>query len=165
MRKTLLLNNNYEIISFIDERKAIKLLLKNKVEILSTWHNRKIYYSQGSIDHPATLKMRYLVKLNATKLIYSKKLVLRRDQYRCTYCGHRYQPNKLTVDHIIPKSLGGKNSFLNCTTACLECNAKKSNKKLDEANMVLLKKPFVPFKYLCYYPSDIEWHSDWSFFV
>jgi len=165
MIKTLLLNDNFQIIAFITEKKAIKLLLKGKAEMLSGWIGRKIYSSNGFIEHPATLKMKYHVALRPTKLIFSRKLVLRRDEYTCCYCYKKYKHTNLTIDHVIPKSVGGINSFTNCVTACLSCNRKKRNRTPEQAGMVLKIQPSAPNKYLCYFPSEIEWHDDWLFFT
>jgi hypothetical protein len=165
MIKTLLLNDNFQIIAFITEKKAIKLLLKGKAEMLSGWIGRKIYSSNGFIEHPATLKMKYHVALRPTKLIFSRKLVLRRDEYTCCYCYKKYKHTNLTIDHVIPKSVGGINSFTNCVTACISCNRKKRNRTPEQAGMVLKIQPSAPNKYLCYFPSEIEWHDDWLFFT
>ncbi len=163
MIKTLLLNDNWQVIAFISERKAIKLLLKGKADVLSSWNGRKIHYGYGYITLPATLKMRYNVVLRPTKLVFSRKLVLRRDQYICCYCNKKSK--NLTIDHIIPKSAGGENSFTNCVTACLTCNRKKRNRTPEQAGMILKELPIAPNKYLCYFPSEIEWHDDWLFFI
>lgn len=165
MIRTLLLNNDFQIIAFIAYKKAIKLLLKGKAELISVWFGKKIYYSSGLIDHPATIKMKYCVSLQATKLVFSRKLVLRRDNYRCAYCLNKYYTNNLTIDHIIPKSVGGTSSFSNCITACLPCNRKKANKTPEQAGMTLKFQPIIPNEYLCYLPGKIEWHDDWFFFV
>jgi 5-methylcytosine-specific restriction endonuclease McrA len=161
--KTLLLNSNYQILAFISERKAIKLLLKEKAEVLSTWKGRKIRSASGCIEYPATLKMKYHIALNPTKLSFSKKLVLRRDNYTCSYCLEKYR--NLTIDHIIPKSLGGENSFTNCVAACTACNRKKGNRTPEQAGMTLKIVPMPPSQYLCYFPGEVDWHDDWLFFV
>ncbi len=163
--KTLLLNDNFQIIAFISERKAIKLLFKGKAQVLSTWSGRKICSSNGYMEHPATIRMCYHISLQPTKLVFSRKLVLRRDNYTCSYCNIGYGYNNLTIDHIVPKSLGGKNSFLNCVTACVQCNSKKSNRTPEQANMSLKIIPTIPSQYFCYFPETGEWHDDWFFFM
>ncbi len=165
MKNILLLNDNCQVIAFVSEKKAIKLLFNNKVDVISIWRDNKIYYSRGCIDLPSVIKMKYHIQLNATKLRFSRKLVLRRDNYYCSYCGEHKKPNQLTIDHIIPRCLGGENSFTNCVAACLSCNLKKANKSLDQAGFVLNFKPQAPQKYLCGFPSNTEWHPDWLFFV
>lgn len=165
MNKVLLLNNNFEVLAFISERRAIRLLFKNKVEIISIWQGKKIYFGRGFIECPATLKMKYFVSVKPSKLVFSRKLILRRDNYKCSYCLNKFTPKELTIDHVLPKSLGGGNSFTNCVTACFPCNFKKRNRTPEEANMQLKINPHMPTKYLCYLPSEIEWHNDWLFFI
>jgi 5-methylcytosine-specific restriction endonuclease McrA len=163
--KTLLLNSDFQILAFISERKAIKLLLKEKAEVVSVWNGRKINSSNGYIHHPATLRMRYHISLAPTKLNFSKNLVLRRDNYTCSYCQKKYKNGNLTIDHVLPKSLGGQNSFTNCVAACLSCNSKKANRTPEQAGMTLKIVPLPPKKYLCYFPGEMEWHDDWLFFI
>ncbi|NIR52078.1 HNH endonuclease, partial [candidate division KSB1 bacterium] len=73
---------------------------------------------------------------------FSKKNILRRDDFTCQYCGN--QENPLTVDHIIPKSRGGKTTWTNVVVACKPCNMKKGSRTASEANMLLKKKPVQP---------------------
>ncbi len=51
---------------------------------------------------------------------------------------------KATVDHVIPCCEGGKTEFTNCVTACRECNIKKGANSAEEAEMKLLREPFIP---------------------
>ena len=78
----------------------------------------------------------------------TNKTLFGRDRYVCAYCGGHF-PNyhNLSRDHIMPKSKGGENSWMNCVTACKECNSKKSDKTLKEARMELLYAPYVPNHY------------------
>lgn len=78
------------------------------------------------------------------KLSYRKSSVLKRDDHQCQYCGCRPPKNSLTIDHILPKSRGGKNSWLNTVAACKSCNTQKGNKTPSEANMKLKRPPFKP---------------------
>ena len=68
-----------------------------------------------------------------------------RDRYICAYCGeHLPNYHHLSRDHIVPKFLGGENTWMNCVTACKECNSKKGHKILKEAHMALLYVPYAP---------------------
>ena len=67
---------------------------------------------------------------------------MRRDNFRCQYCGTK--AHNLTLDHVIPKSRGGSDSWENLVAACVKCNNKKSNRTPDEANLKLLNKPRRP---------------------
>jgi 5-methylcytosine-specific restriction endonuclease McrA len=78
----------------------------------------------------------------------SNKTLFGRDRYVCAYCGGHF-PNyhNLSRDHIVPKSRGGENTWMNVVTACKECNSKKSDRTLKEARMELLYVPYVPNHY------------------
>jgi 5-methylcytosine-specific restriction endonuclease McrA len=76
------------------------------------------------------------------KVVLTRKNILRRDAYRCGYCGRG--DLRLTIDHIIPKARGGTDSWDNLISACTICNNKKSDRTPEEANMSLLTKPFKP---------------------
>ena|SRR6478736_4480413 len=73
-----------------------------------------------------------------------RKVLYGRDRYMCCYCGQGFAPHQLTIEHIVPKSRGGKNTYMNTITACRRCNHRKADRSLEEANMVLLYKPYVP---------------------
>ncbi len=67
-----------------------------------------------------------------------------RDEHLCLYCGKEFPRHKLTRDHVIPVSRGGKNVWTNVVTACVECNSKKDCRTPEEAKMPLLAVPFAP---------------------
>jgi 5-methylcytosine-specific restriction endonuclease McrA len=75
------------------------------------------------------------------RIMLSRKNVLRRDRMRCQYCNGR---DRLTIDHVMPKSRGGKDTWENLVAACTRCNNRKGNRTPEEANMRLLRKPFRP---------------------
>lgn len=72
--------------------------------------------------------------------VFSKKGVLRRDNWLCAYCSSK----ATTIDHIVPRAAGGLSTWLNCVAACQPCNSRKSHKTLEEAGMKLLSPPFEP---------------------
>ncbi len=167
MKRTLLLNSTYEVLQFVTERRAIKLLLKDKVEVISEWMdiNHNIYGK--IINHPAVLRLKNQVKKKYKPLAFSKKALFRRDQYQCQYCFKPLSPNNITIDHVIPRALGGPTNFLNCVSACYMCNGKKGHKTLTQANMKLIQEPKIPTEYYFYYSesSDQFWHHDWHLFL
>lgn len=75
----------------------------------------------------------------------SNRTLFGRDRNICAYCGNHF-PNYHTLsrDHIMPKSRGGLNTWMNVVTACRDCNSKKGNKTLKEAKMELIYTPYVP---------------------
>ena len=67
-----------------------------------------------------------------------------RDRYLCAYCGHLLPGAKLTRDHVVPFSRGGRDTWMNVVTACRSCNERKSDRTPEKANMELLYLPYVP---------------------
>jgi len=70
--------------------------------------------------------------------------LFRRDRHLCGYCGNTFGDSKLTRDHIVPRSKGGTDTWMNVITCCAKCNQKKDDKTLEQAGMTLLYAPYVP---------------------
>lgn len=84
-------------------------------------------------------------KFYTRETVFSDRQVLyARDRQICAYCGDHFEPRSLTIDHVLPKSRGGKNTWMNCVSACKKCNGKKSDRTPEEANMPLLYVPYAP---------------------
>lgn len=75
---------------------------------------------------------------------FSRTNIYRRDRNQCGFCGKKFHTEDLTIDHIIPKSKGGKMVWENVILACVPCNSKKGNKTVEEAGMRLVRKPYKP---------------------
>jgi len=165
-KKTLLLNSSYESLSFIDERRAIKLLVKDKVEVVSSWED-EIHWTSGKIQLPSILRLKIHVKRNYTNTNFSRKTLVKRDESTCQYCKKLLSGSQLTIDHVYPRSLGGDSSFLNCVVCCKSCNSKKSNKTLEQSGMTLIKKPRNPsFSTNYYIVEPIEfWNDEWNIYL
>ena len=131
MKRVLLLNQTYEALGLISEKKACKLLYKDKVDVLNFWEDDvHIKINNKKINIPATIILKYLVKKNTTRFTinFSRRAVFERDNYDCCYCGKKLNKNQATIDHVIPKSKNGPTTFTNCVTSCKVCNLFKSNK-------------------------------------
>ena len=75
---------------------------------------------------------------------FTRRNLFLRDDYTCQYCGHRAAPDRLSVDHVVPRSRGGRTSWDNCVLACMGCNARKADRTIKEAGLKLLKPPSRP---------------------
>ena len=75
---------------------------------------------------------------------FSRRNLYRRDHFTCQYCGDRPGSEELTIDHIQPRSQGGRSTWQNCVLACVECNKRKANRSLRDSGMRLKKAPKVP---------------------
>lgn len=141
---TLLLDSSHQCLGFITEKKAIKLLIKDKAEVLEEWTN-KISYISGNFKHPATLRLKsHRANWLHKSTRFSKMLIFRRDQYLCQYCAAPLTSTNITIDHIVPRSRGGINSYTNCVSSCYPCNRAKGNRTPEEAKMRLINKPSAP---------------------
>src|SRR5690606_10518842 len=117
--KVLLLNFTYEPINFIPINRAFKLYFKNKVDIIADW-DKEISWAAGKMKIPAILRLKYYIRWIPKKVRFNRQGIFRRDKFTCLYCGSKKGP--LTIDHIIPRSQGGKSNYFNCATACYSCN-------------------------------------------
>lgn len=124
----LVLNSSYEPINLTNWRRAIVLLIKNKAQVLSSRVIRLFNYVKLPM---CTMR----VNLPTRTLIY------KRDDNICQYCG---ATSHLTIDHIIPRSKGGLDTWENLVTACYPCNTKKGDRFLIETNLKLSKQPKAP---------------------
>lgn len=76
------------------------------------------------------------------KIELTRRNILRRDANKCQYCGKK--ATDMTIDHVVPRSRGGRDSWENLVTACVNCNNHKGNKTPEEANMPLMVQPKKP---------------------
>jgi len=142
MDQCILLNGDYTYLNTISWKKALKLVVKHKAEVLK--YGSKIVRSAEKVvmKIPEVLKLTKIIRIiYKSRVPFSKKNVMIRDGYTCQYCGSK---KDLTIDHIIPISRGGKSNFENCVAACRTCNIKKGGRLPSEINMYLKKKPVTP---------------------
>lgn len=137
----LVLNQDYQPLSICSLQRSIKLVFLEKAELLHDHPTKKLHSAKSEFDFPSVIRLRRYIRLPYTKVVLTRRNVMRRDGFKCQYCG---QKSRLTIDHVIPKSRGGKDTWLNLTTACDKCNVKKGNRTPKEANMELMNEPYRP---------------------
>lgn len=137
----LVLNANYEPLNVCTTRRALGLIFTDKAILVS---NGRGYIKTVSslFQAPSVIRLSNMIKRPRPTVKLTKAEVFRRDNYTCQYCGKHTA--KLTVDHVIPRSLGGNHTWNNLVAACPQCNHKKGGKTSIQANMPLLSKPFTP---------------------
>ena len=165
-KKTLLLNASYEVLAFIPERKAFKLLCKEKVEVISNWEDL-VKWGTDRIQHPSILRLKNHVRRNFFNSNFSRKALVKRDKSRCQYCNEKLTASQITIDHVLPKAQGGVTSFTNCVVCCHYCNNKKADRTPEQSGMILAKKPTHPSFSAHYNIADSQefWHNDWDDFL
>jgi 5-methylcytosine-specific restriction endonuclease McrA len=143
MSKVLVLNATYEPISFVTLKRAVVLLLKEKAEVIEELVERRLRAERSSFPYPLVIRLvTYVPVPRFFNLPLSRRSLLSRDNYTCQYCGSTEHP--LTIDHVIPRSRGGKTEWTNVVAACVSCNRRKGNKMPAEARMIPRTKPVKP---------------------
>jgi len=147
MERVIVLNADYTFLNFCDWKRALALIKKGKAEpVKDTDKIVQNYDKTFSFAIPFAIKLlKFVRQIFKRKVPWSKKNVFIRDNYTCQYCGEFLKDKSIMeLEHVIPRSHGGKSSFENCVTACQPCNRKKGDKTLREVKMYLKKRPVEP---------------------
>lgn len=137
----LVLNRDYSALSICSVQRAIVLVHLQKAELVEAHPGRFVRSTSVRHPWPSIVRLNLFVRVPYRQILLSRKNVLRRDQNRCQYCGSR---DRLTIDHVLPKSRGGRDAWENLVAACVPCNNRKGNRTPDESRMELLREPFRP---------------------
>jgi 5-methylcytosine-specific restriction endonuclease McrA len=138
MTTVIVLNASYERLHQVSFKHAVRMLFREVAVVEEAVEDRMI----GPHPWPKVVRLvRYVVTSWMHRpAVYGRTSVLRRDRYRCGYCGRAGH----TIDHVLPLSRGGTSTWLNTVTACGKCNGRKANRTPEEAGMALLFEPWVP---------------------
>jgi 5-methylcytosine-specific restriction endonuclease McrA len=128
--------------SVINAKKAIVLLYLGKAELIEAHTGRQIRSVSMSMPFPSIVRLSMYVRIPFKNIILSRKNILRRDGHRCQFCGRA--DIALTLDHVVPGSRGGDDSWENLVCACVKCNNRKGDQTPEEACMPLRRKPMRP---------------------
>lgn len=137
-----MLNQSYEPLTICNLRKAVVLIYLGKAETVINDERKSLHSINKTYPWPSIIRISKFVKVPYKKVVLTRKNILRRDGFKCAYCGRSDLP--LTIDHIIPKARGGDDSWENLVSACTICNNKKGDRTPDEAKMKMLFQPFKP---------------------
>jgi 5-methylcytosine-specific restriction endonuclease McrA len=143
MEQVLLLNATFEPLKVIDWKRAVRLLTLGKVEVLEEY-DREIRSVTFALKLPSVLRLLRFVRYRKKEIKFSRLNIYARDEFRCQYCGKKFEPRNLSFDHVVPKRFGGKTEWTNIVTACCRCNRRKGGRVLKDAGLRLLKKPTKP---------------------
>ncbi|HEX9013193.1 MAG TPA: HNH endonuclease, partial [Anaerolineaceae bacterium] len=115
----LVLNANFEPIHVCDVRRAIGLMITDKASLVLNGRG-EIKTVSRSYPLPSVIRLEKMVIRPRVRIKLTRREVFRRDNFTCQYCGRRV--NDLTIDHVIPRHMGGKHTWTNVVTACAQCN-------------------------------------------
>ena len=142
-KQVLVLNAGYEPLSLVSIRRAVVLLLREKAELIEA--TQQMFISANyAIPVPLVIRLVHYVRLPHRRVPATRTAVMLRDAYTCQYCGAVPGRPELTVDHIIPRSRGGRHEWTNLVTACKRCNQVKGAATPDELQMNVIRRPFEP---------------------
>jgi 5-methylcytosine-specific restriction endonuclease McrA len=143
MGRVLLLNATYEPLQLVSERRAVVLVLGGRAEIVASDDEPEYFHSATTtVEIPSIVRLHHVVKLPSSRRTppLTRKSLMLRDGYRCAYClGHAD-----TIDHVIPRSRGGKNEWTNVVAACRRHNMQKGDRLLEELGWRLHFQPHAP---------------------
>lgn len=135
-RPVLLLNSCFEPIRILSVRQALKMLTKGKVTVVLS--SRRMVYP--GIYQPSVIRLVEYKYIPVRMQVVTKKNIYLRDNHTCQYCSRKLHSSELTLDHVLPRSRGGRNSWENLVTACRKCNQAKGDMTPEEAGMKLLHR-------------------------
>lgn len=160
-RPTLVLNRNWQPFRVTTVARALILVVNGAARVVDPEDYQAYDWSDWSrvrptAADPVVRTIRYAIRvpevisltryggLPARAITFSRRNVFRRDRNTCQYCGERFKPEELTIDHVIPRSRGGQSNWTNCVLACVPCNKRKSNRTPEQSGMALLSIPDRP---------------------
>ena len=145
----LALNASYEPLTMVPMRRALRLLIDGKAEIVEADSDRVVRSERLTLPRPAVIRLTKFIHVpRRFRRQVTNTFLFARDHYRCQYCGRHVLELKpreaLTRDHLLPLSRGGTNEWSNVVTACSPCNTRKGNHLPSEIGMHPLTHPVEP---------------------
>jgi 5-methylcytosine-specific restriction endonuclease McrA len=158
---TLVLNRSWVAISTTSVKTALSLVYRDvarviqpdtyQVHDLQSWADLAVRPGEPcirtvrlQIPVPEVILLTRHNHMPRRTVPFSRRNLYRRDGSRCQYCGSKLPTSELSIDHVVPKSRGGKTTWENCVLACIPCNVRKGNRSLENANMRLLRPATRP---------------------
>lgn len=165
----LVLNKHYMAIRIVGAKRAFSLLFRELAEVVSVEQGRYSNYDFQSwcevselkrsfepdgqdwvstvnfhIAVPRIIRLLFYDRLPRSEVKLNRRNIFARDRNRCQYCGHKYPTSELSLDHVIPRSMGGKSVWTNMVCACTDCNVRKGGRTPKQAQLTLIQKPTRP---------------------
>lgn len=160
--ETLVLNKGWVPITTVSVKEALLLLFKNVAKAVNvddystydfeSWADLGKVFKNGEfiltprlkIPVPDVIVLETYCKIPSQSITFSRANLLQRDMYMCQYCSKQLTTKNFTIDHVIPRSKGGKSTWQNTAVCCGKCNYNKRDRTPEEAGMTLIKKPIEP---------------------
>jgi 5-methylcytosine-specific restriction endonuclease McrA len=157
----LVLNRSWIAIQIADARRAISLLYRGYAKVVSpedfstydfddwkelskTADDYCIHTVNFKLRVPEVIVLTFFNGAHRREIKFSRRNIFERDKNSCQYCGKQFKKIELTLDHVVPRSSGGRSTWENLVLACMPCNVRKGNRLPEDAGMPLIRKPRKP---------------------
>ena len=160
--RVLVLNSSWMAVHVATVRRAIGLVYQGMAEVVNPddhstydfddWRDLSEAYTSGDVIQtvsfririPEVIRLRFFGRMVRKRVRFNRRNIFLRDQNTCQYCGRRFDPSELTLEHVVPRSRGGTSNWQNVVLACVACNDRKANRLPGEAGMKLVRAPKAP---------------------
>ncbi len=159
MNTVLVLNQDYTPLTVCSVQRAFMLLFLKKADLISDIKEKRLRSISHSFPFPSVIKVKYYVSIPYKGVVMSRHNIFKRDGGKCQYCG---TSKELTIDHVVPRSKGGKSTWTNLVTACKKCNSRKSDFPLEKVGMKLSKAPVKPSYLTFLRMNNGAFRDDWT---
>ena len=168
-QSVLVLNRHYVAIHIVNVKRAFTLLAKELVEVVAIEDGQWVGYDFDSwrevselranfkephqdwirtfrceIEVPRIVRLFTYDRMPKSAVKFNRRNLFARDGNRCQYCNGKFPLSELSIDHVLPRSQGGKTTWDNVVCACVKCNVKKGGRTPEQAHMHLITKPVKP---------------------
>ena len=187
MSDVLVLNRSFFAVQIISWRRALSLVYLDHARVVDDeyrtytfddWRELSAMIAKDPSGYvhtptfrmaiPDVISLRYFDGLPKSEVKFTRRNIYEHYAYKCAYCGHRYSTAELNLEHVVPRSRGGKTDWTNVITSCIPCNLRKGNRLPEEAGMKLLVQPSKPqwtgTAAMCFRPG-FRLKSSWQRFI
>ena len=163
MRETLVLNRNFYAVQICSWDKCMSLLYRGQAlavdkdyrtydfnswkdlsQTMTEYPNGIVSAVNFKIAAPEIIQLTYFENLPKREVKFSRRTLYRQYNYKCCYCGKKFSTESLNLDHVTPRSRGGKTDWANLVLSCVRCNTIKANRTPEEAGMHMSYQPHKP---------------------
>ncbi|MCW5828813.1 MAG: HNH endonuclease [Deltaproteobacteria bacterium] len=180
--RVLVLNRLFQPINVITLRRAIVMFYQGLARAVTpeyetfdfdSWtalsvavHEEQIGLVNGGIRVPRVILVRQCDWVPRRHVKFNRASIFARDRNRCQYCGKNFPRSELNLDHVVPRSQGGRTTWENIVCSCIQCNRVKGGNTPDQAGMRLVREPFKPaWSPIANLPVSVGIHRDWTPFL
>lgn len=159
--RSLVLNATFEPLCVVSSRRALVLVIDEKAELIHDT-GRAYRAERASFPEPSVIRLAHFIRVpRQTRVAISRRSVFARDGHRCQYCGAQAE----NIDHVRPRSRGGRHIWENVVAACRRCNSLKEDRLLEETSLNLRRPPRAPRSRVWLLAAGGELRADWEQYV